>query len=478
MQNRVDYSVEMRFTPSCPRDAAGPPPLLHAGTLLLGAAPPVAGEATAYLCGDGVQAELKLVCRRAPHGQVQLSGQAWLSEGTAPAPAAPEPAGAGAQAAPVGRTFRFELAPGETRPCVLRLGPRPAGGPGAEIRLWASNVTLDTDPGPSIAARAAMLGVGLTGAAISGCEAVPGGHRVRYEHADMYFSPAGGAHELYGAVRDKYGALGGPGGDLGLPLTGIQHTPDGQGRCAHFTGGSVYWHPDTGPMALRGALREAWGAAGWERGPLGYPTSDELTTGHQPQRRYATFQNGVLLAPDTGAPAPALAGLSAEQVRAALDRALRREAGDLQPGPLALVGVSPTGADFQRSRGRVLTFRLTGGAEVGSPSGSGFAADLPLLFEAVPSSDTPGWTRVQARLCGPALFQADGPDPHGTVWQLREGIGTVFGRPAALFEVPEAAGFLALIVLPGGALSLAFRPDVLGRLAAQAAQGQLDDLQF
>lgn len=473
MQNRVDYSVEMRFT------AANTRCLHHAGTLVLGAARPPDGEVTACGYGEGTRVDLHLVCRQVSHGRVRISGQARLSGGPDAAPDTDRQA------------FAFELAPGETRPCTLRVrapGGALAPAPGADIRLRVGNVVLGGDPGGSIAARAAALGPGLTGAAVSGCEAVPGGHRVRYRHADVYFSPATGAHELYGAVRDKYGALGGPGGDLGLPLTGVRPTPDGQGRCAHFAGGgSVYWHPTTGPMALRGALRAAWDAAGGERGPLGYPTSDELTTAQQPWRRYATFQNGVLFGGEDGRGAlvPALAGLGAEGVRAALDRAWRRvagAAGGAWPGTAALVDVSPTRADFRRSGGRVLTFRLTGEPEAepgpGSPPGPVSGVGLPLLFEAVPSPEDPGRTLLRARQSGAALFHAGGPDPQRTAQRLRGLVAEMFGRPLILFEVPEAAGFLALTVLPGGALSLAFRPDVLGRLAAQAAQGQLDALEF
>ena len=56
-------------------------------------------------------------------------------------------------------------------------------------------------------------------------------------------------------------------------------TPDGIGRYNHFSGtggASIYWTPQTGAWAIYGAIRQHWAALGWERGLLGYPTSDEF----------------------------------------------------------------------------------------------------------------------------------------------------------------------------------------------------------
>jgi len=58
-------------------------------------------------------------------------------------------------------------------------------------------------------------------------------------------------------------------------------TPDGGGRYNEMQGGSIYWTPSTG----------AHSAQGWERGTLGYPTSDEHSV---PGGRQSDFQGGSL----------------------------------------------------------------------------------------------------------------------------------------------------------------------------------------
>jgi uncharacterized protein with LGFP repeats len=87
-----------------------------------------------------------------------------------------------------------------------------------------------------------------------------------------------GGHQVCGAIRDKYLALGG-GFVLGSPLTNELPTPDGVGRFNHFSNGwSIYWTPFTGAWSIHGAIRDHWAAMGWERSVLGYPVSDENPT--------------------------------------------------------------------------------------------------------------------------------------------------------------------------------------------------------
>ncbi|WP_347058662.1 hypothetical protein ABC795_17665 [Blastococcus sp. HT6-30] len=51
--------------------------------------------------------------------------------------------------------------------------------------------------------------------------------------------------------------------------------------CADFSrpgGASIYWTADTGAHEIYGAIRTRWADSGWERGPLGYPTSGVETS--------------------------------------------------------------------------------------------------------------------------------------------------------------------------------------------------------
>ncbi|GDY29684.1 choice-of-anchor D domain-containing protein [Gandjariella thermophila] len=110
----------------------------------------------------------------------------------------------------------------------------------------------------------------------------PGGGMAQdYRAGTIYWSPSTGAHEVHGEILAHYKAIGGPGSPLGYPVTDETGTPDGVGRYNHFngTGGaSIYWTPNTHAWAVYGAIRQHWAAMGWERGPLGYPVTDETGT--------------------------------------------------------------------------------------------------------------------------------------------------------------------------------------------------------
>jgi uncharacterized protein with LGFP repeats len=88
----------------------------------------------------------------------------------------------------------------------------------------------------------------------------------------------------------------------GPPVTDETGCPDGQGRFNHFArDGSIYWHPDTGPFALGGRIRQVWAERGWERGPLGYPIRDQFPAVAGVQA--CLFENGALSMRSAGTPA-------------------------------------------------------------------------------------------------------------------------------------------------------------------------------
>ncbi|HEY7308923.1 MAG TPA: hypothetical protein VH643_06090 [Gemmataceae bacterium] len=122
-----------------------------------------------------------------------------------------------------------------------------------------------------------------------------------FEHGSIYWSPQTGACEVHGDIRIKWAQLGGERGFLGFPLTDELGTPDGRGRFNHFQGGSIYWTPQTGAHEVHGAIREKWASMGWERSRLGFPISDE----HTPpgwHGRATTFEGGTILwTPERGA---------------------------------------------------------------------------------------------------------------------------------------------------------------------------------
>jgi len=122
-----------------------------------------------------------------------------------------------------------------------------------------------------------------------------------FQRGSIYWSPASGAHEILGAIRDAWAAQGWEQGRLGYPVTDELGTPNQDGAYNHFQGGSLYWSPPTGAHLVAGAIQDAWAAQGWERSRLGYPVTDELGTPNQ-DGAYNHFQGGSLYwSPPTGA---------------------------------------------------------------------------------------------------------------------------------------------------------------------------------
>jgi uncharacterized protein with LGFP repeats len=112
-----------------------------------------------------------------------------------------------------------------------------------------------------------------------------------FQGGSIYWTPATGAQEVHGAIRDKWKALGWERSVLGYPITDEKKTPDGVGRFNHFQRGSIYWTPGTGAHEVHGAIREKWKTLGWERSWLGYPTSDEMPIAGTGGKR-STFVGG------------------------------------------------------------------------------------------------------------------------------------------------------------------------------------------
>lgn len=63
---------------------------------------------------------------------------------------------------------------------------------------------------------------------------------------------------------------------LGAPLHEERTCSDGVGRYRTYEGGSIYFHPETGPKEIHGGIRDCWKRLGGESGFLGYPVTDEL----------------------------------------------------------------------------------------------------------------------------------------------------------------------------------------------------------
>lgn len=116
-------------------------------------------------------------------------------------------------------------------------------------------------------------GFGWLGAPTSDEVACPGGRVSHFQNGDIYWSAATGAHIVFGAIRDKYNALGGPGGGLGLPTGDLTFV--GSGIMTHFQNGDIYYSTATGAHVVYGAILQRFNALGGV-GFCGFPTTDEV----------------------------------------------------------------------------------------------------------------------------------------------------------------------------------------------------------
>ncbi len=129
----------------------------------------------------------------------------------------------------------------------------------------------------------------LAGLPTSDEQTVTGGRASTFTGAAIYWSPATGAHEVHGLIRDHYQALGGPSSLAGLPTS--DETAVAGGRASTFTGATIYWSSGTGAHEVHGAIGSAYLSYGGPGSPLALPTSDEqpATGGRQ-----NTFQHGSI----------------------------------------------------------------------------------------------------------------------------------------------------------------------------------------
>lgn len=110
-------------------------------------------------------------------------------------------------------------------------------------------------------------------------------HR-EFANGTVYWSERTGAHEVHGAIAERWRAEGGETSFLGFPTTdeqpfqgevtgrGAGAAAARPGRFGHFEGGSIYWTPLHGAAIVHGMVRDIWALLGWENSALGVPVED------------------------------------------------------------------------------------------------------------------------------------------------------------------------------------------------------------
>ncbi|XSS44939.1 SpoIID/LytB domain-containing protein [Propionibacteriaceae bacterium Y2011] len=139
---------------------------------------------------------------------------------------------------------------------------------------------------------------GWIGAPTHNEEAVAGGSIARMEGADLHQSAGTGAHEVHGAIRNKYWAVAGP-AQLGLATSNeVPGHVSGQ-LVSNFAKGAIYWGPSTQARWLKGGILSRYRSPGMAQ-IMGMPTSDEIP-GPLPGTLMVTLTNGnFYFSPVTG----------------------------------------------------------------------------------------------------------------------------------------------------------------------------------
>jgi hypothetical protein len=102
-----------------------------------------------------------------------------------------------------------------------------------------------------------------------------GGRFNTFDQGAIYWSSGTGAHEVHGAIYQKWSALGADRSALAYPLTDETIAPDGSGRFNDFQNGSIYWSPTSDAHELRTPIRDHWRGLNGVNSYLGYPVTDQ-----------------------------------------------------------------------------------------------------------------------------------------------------------------------------------------------------------
>ncbi|MFJ6002736.1 hypothetical protein [Arthrobacter sp. NPDC092385] len=133
------------------------------------------------------------------------------------------------------------------------------------------------------------------------CGLTGGGCYQNFQNGQIHKSPTTGTYPTYGTIASAWGNSGWENGVLGYPTSGEICGLTGGGCYQNFQNGQIHWSPTTGASATRGVFNTAWGQTRWEAGSLGYPTGNQacgLTGGGC----YQDFQGGQIhWSPTTGA---------------------------------------------------------------------------------------------------------------------------------------------------------------------------------
>lgn len=124
-----------------------------------------------------------------------------------------------------------------------------------------------------------------------------GGTYQVFQGGTGYWTYWGGSYIVTTRMLSAYGRVGYEWGALGYPVSDETATAYG-GTYQMFQGGTGYWSSRTGSHIVSGRMFTTYATLRYERGAFGYPTSDE--TGSVNGGTYQMFQNGTMYVARTG----------------------------------------------------------------------------------------------------------------------------------------------------------------------------------
>lgn len=310
------------------------------------------------------------------------------------------------------------------------------------------------------AIEAVLTRLDIVAGAVGRFERVGDGWVQHYENCDIYVGPVG-AFWVAGHLRAKYTVLGGAVGLLGFPTTDSLRTPDGRGWFNHFEAGSIYWTPQTGPMMVRGVLRDRWADLGWERSWLGYPVADSyrlpgLTPADHPKVAWSVFENGAITETALAAGPALVAEIGPDDVRRLLRERIDAQARSTPKG-LAIgfhpqtdaLGTTGWSHGFYRSVPREIGVRLYGWHDNWRLPDTEFTVELRLRFGLVwLPQPTFATTKTLVTRLTSIRVRASGLFPEDVAEGVQDGIWDAFhrgGPDPARPEVADGSVFVASV---------------------------------
>lgn len=128
-----------------------------------------------------------------------------------------------------------------------------------------------------------------------------------FERGTIIWTPGRDAFPiLHGSIYDRWRALGGSAGAVGVPLNAaVTEATDGR-QWQDFSGGTIIYSASTGAWEIYpGPIGNKWRQSGGSLGTLGKPTSSVIITN---SIRKQTFENGVIVRKDINSPAHIMSG--------------------------------------------------------------------------------------------------------------------------------------------------------------------------